>query len=55
MTTIIERLPQLLAESFPQKKDLDLLRVFVEKYNEGGAEAVKEHIEKIINEILKGE
>ena len=54
MTTIIERLPQLLAESFPQKKYVDLLRVFVDRYNEGGAKAVKAQIEKTVNEILAG-
>jgi len=55
MTTIIERLPELLAESFSQKKDLELLRVFVERYNEGGVKAVKHQIEKAINDILEGE
>ena len=54
MTKIIEKLPQLLSESFQQKRDSDLLRVFVERYNEGGAGAVKKQIENAINEILEG-
>jgi len=54
MTKIIDMLPQLLADSFPQKKDLNLLRVFVKVYNEGGAEAVREQIESFVNEILEG-
>ena len=54
MTEIIEMLPQLLEDSFPQKKDLNLLRVFVKAYNEGGVKAVKEQIESFINEILEG-
>jgi len=54
MTKIIEMLPQLLADSFPQKKDLKLLRVFVKAYNEGGVKAVKEQIESLVNEILEG-
>lgn len=55
MTTIIERLPQLLEEGFSQKKDLELLRLFVERYNEGGVKAVKQQIETVINDILEEE
>jgi hypothetical protein len=54
MTKIIDMLPQLLADSFPQKKDLELLRAFVKVYNEGGVEAVKEQIENFVNAILEG-
>ena len=55
MTKTIDMLPKLLTDSFLQKKDLELLRVLVKAYNEGGIETVREHIESFINEILEGD
>lgn len=55
MTEIVERLPQILAESLPQKKDLDLLQILVKNYTEGGAKAVKRQIEDIVKKTLEGE
>lgn len=55
MPKIIEQLPQMLEEGFSQKKDLELLRLFVERYNEGGVKAVKHEIETIIKDILEEE
>lgn len=52
---IIERTPLLLEDGFSQKKDLELLRLFVAAYSEGGTKAVKQRIETIINDILQEE
>jgi len=54
MTKIVDKLPKLLADSFPQKKDLNLSKVFVKVYIEGVLDATREQIKIFANEILEG-
>lgn len=55
MANIIESLPQLLDNCFAQQEDLELLKVFVRRFNEEGNKGVKDLIQKIIRDILEKE
>ena len=55
LTKIVENLPELLKDGLSQKGDLELLRLFVKTYNEGGSKAVKQQIKTVISNILEEE
>lgn len=50
-----EQIHQALKPKLPRKEDADLLRVLLDAQKEGGKEAVKALIEKLIEEIEEGE
>ena len=46
-------LSKLLSEDFSEQKDVELLKIFVERYNNEGSKAVKEEIENILASIIE--
>ena len=55
MSDIYEQIHQALKPKLPRKEDADLLRVLLNVQKEGGKEAVKSLIGKLIDEIEEGE
>ena len=55
MSEIHEQIYQALKAKLPRKEDADLLKVLLDVQKEGGKEAVKSLIRKIIEEIEEGE
>lgn len=55
MSDIYEQIYQALTPKLPRKEDADLLRFLLDAQKEGGKEAVKALIEKLIEEIEEGE
>ena len=53
MTKILDMLSKLLSEDFSEQKDVELLKIFVERYNNEGSKAVKEEIENILASIIE--
>lgn len=55
MTQVIKNLSETLSQSFPQEKDLVLLTEFIDQYEKGGIDSVKEYLANLIQEIERGD